>query len=292
MTEKKEIEAKEGYKAGRDGGDLVGRFFGIGTSETYWKNFEQGRRDQHEFGKREQPSVLEGLGSSSKADSSGPATYGPTDTYSPQTSTHSTSSSAAPTSSSGLLPWAVAIFLGLAFLGSRTNSPRTEPAVAPPIKLLPTPRPADTDELPSEMSASEQSTFRAWLRQNPRFRPAQIADCFCLEDLPFIRKLYANVSPYYAKGDFNGDGAKDFAIVVIDRTIPAPAPSSTNFNSSLVVFSATDLRGKYVETILPTRGAPNGSLLFLSRDPESLAVGLWEGEASPLVATPKGYALQ
>ncbi len=184
-------------------------------------------------------------------------------------------------SKSFFLPLVLIICLG-AYLLSNYLRPSS------PLNHLP----ADNFELPSQMLESEKTPFREWLRANSRFRPVDVAECMCGDDLPYIRKAYANHDPYYAAGDFNGDGRRDFAVVVVDRSISEAATPPQNFNSWVIVFNRTNSSNTFKAFLLQATGIPSSSLLFLSRETGQLAVGKWEGEVSPIVATPRGYSYQ
>ncbi|MDQ2975713.1 MAG: FG-GAP repeat protein [Acidobacteriota bacterium] len=55
-----------------------------------------------------------------------------------------------------------------------------------------------------------------WLARKPGLRLATEADCTNKEGLAFIRKEEGrNYHPYYAVGDFNGDGKEDFAVAFV-----------------------------------------------------------------------------
>lgn len=77
-----------------------------------------------------------------------------------------------------------------------------------------------TDYIPLE----QRAVLSQWLKNNPTFRVATDADCQCAESIEELRKgsggvwkANLNYHPYYASGDFNSDGEKDFAVVLIDN---------------------------------------------------------------------------
>lgn len=60
-----------------------------------------------------------------------------------------------------------------------------------------------------------------WLSANPEYVRATTKDCNCQEDIASMRRgeghawrAQPTYEPYYAVGDFDGNGAEDFAIVV------------------------------------------------------------------------------
>jgi hypothetical protein len=57
------------------------------------------------------------------------------------------------------------------------------------------------------LAPQEQRILATWLSGHPTFRAATDNDCNCSEDY----------HPYVATGDFNGDGIRDFAVVIIDK---------------------------------------------------------------------------
>jgi hypothetical protein len=87
------------------------------------------------------------------------------------------------------------------------------------------------------LTAHEQKILATWLERHPNFRVATEADCGCEGN---IQKLKAgdggnwtpvpDYHPYAATGDFNSDGVRDFAIVVINR-------SKSSQNVVLLVFN-------------------------------------------------------
>jgi hypothetical protein len=75
------------------------------------------------------------------------------------------------------------------------------------------------------LAASEQKFLATWLARYPDFRLATDADCDCAEDIQQMKTGYGGTwtavpdyHPFVATGDFNGDGVRDFAVVVIDRS--------------------------------------------------------------------------
>jgi hypothetical protein len=87
------------------------------------------------------------------------------------------------------------------------------------------------------LTAPEQKILEAWLREHPNYRAATDADCHCADDIQQMKAGYEgnwtpipDYHPYVATGDFNGDGASDFAAVVIDH-------SKSTKNFTLLVFN-------------------------------------------------------
>ena len=76
-----------------------------------------------------------------------------------------------------------------------------------------------TDYIPPR----QRAVLGQWLEQHPALHVATDADCQCSDGIAQIRKgsggvwkANPNYHPYYAFGDFNSDGAQDFAVVLID----------------------------------------------------------------------------
>jgi len=75
------------------------------------------------------------------------------------------------------------------------------------------------------LDSQQQATLASWLAQHPDYRVADDTDCDCADDIAQLKTGYGGISPaapdhhpYRAEGDFNGDGAVDFAVVVINRS--------------------------------------------------------------------------
>ena len=88
------------------------------------------------------------------------------------------------------------------------------------------------------LSASESRILQSWVSAQTGLRTAADADCGCPEDIIQMRGGFGGAwapvpdyRPYVAGGDFNGDGERDFAVVVVDRT------RSPDRSFALVVFN-------------------------------------------------------
>ena len=73
-------------------------------------------------------------------------------------------------------------------------------------------------QLPSYISAKHRQVLRRWLEREPNLWVATDENCGrCADDLANQRRVSgANYHPYYAVGDFNGDGKTDFAVALIE----------------------------------------------------------------------------
>ncbi len=68
----------------------------------------------------------------------------------------------------------------------------------------------------SHLRPQHMEVVERWLARKPGLRLATEADCTNKEGLAFIRKEEGrNYHPYYAVGDFNGDGKEDFAVAFV-----------------------------------------------------------------------------
>ena len=87
------------------------------------------------------------------------------------------------------------------------------------------------------LTAQEQETLKTWLASHRNYRSATDDDCVCAGFIKDLRAGYGGTMkpipdyhPYVATGDFNSDGKRDFAVVVIDR-------SKTDRSFALLVFN-------------------------------------------------------
>lgn len=72
------------------------------------------------------------------------------------------------------------------------------------------------------MQPQHSRKLKEWLNLNQEYRLATLEDCECLDSVISLRKGdgYAwkpqpTYQPYYSVGDFDGNGIKDFAVVVL-----------------------------------------------------------------------------
>jgi len=99
-------------------------------------------------------------------------------------------------------------------------------------------------ELPSYISAQHRDVLQRWLKQEPNLRVATDKDCGqCESDLESQRRASGpDFHPYYAVGDFNGDGKKDFAVALIELESDAEGRLEQKF--VVAVFNAPFARRK------------------------------------------------
>lgn len=145
--------------------------------------------------------------------------------------------------------------------------------------------------------ADHDRVLRRWLTRHPDLRPARIDDCVdrtidstgkehvascarLVEDLKEWTKD-PDANPFYAKGDFNGDGEQDFAVVLTNSKA-----TKTNAPATIVVFNGPwrdslmepsfVLTGRKVSETLLGYGPPRPK-------PWQLVIGLPESEGRALV---------
>jgi hypothetical protein len=87
------------------------------------------------------------------------------------------------------------------------------------------------------LSSEEQQVLKHWLARHSAYRQATDEDCDCAGDIQQMKAGYGGAwkpvrdyHPYLITGDFNGDGAEDFAVVLVDR-------SKQEKNFALIVFN-------------------------------------------------------
>jgi hypothetical protein len=145
------------------------------------------------------------------------------------------------------------------------------------------------------LQPAHQQVVDSWLQSHPDYRVAKESDCGeCSEQIQALRrgmggawKAAPNYQPYSVVGDFNGDGQKDLAIVVI-----APLTASKRFQ--ILVFNGPFLGNQshkpaFVSELLDLTGQ---GLFFGPPRPKPyrLLVGGFESEGMTLVPKGKGYA--
>lgn len=103
---------------------------------------------------------------------------------------------------------------------------------------------AQQQELPSYLDAQHRGVLQRWLKREPNLRLATDKDCGqCDEELANQRRISgADYHPYYAVGDFNGDGKKDFAVAAIELEADEEGRAEQKF--VVVVFNAPFSRRK------------------------------------------------
>jgi len=74
------------------------------------------------------------------------------------------------------------------------------------------------------LSEPDRQDLARWMESHPGYRLATENDCNCRDDIDELRrgsggawKPQPTYQPYYAQGDFDGNGLLDFAVVVRDE---------------------------------------------------------------------------
>jgi hypothetical protein len=149
--------------------------------------------------------------------------------------------------------------------------------------------PTLAEVLPSYIRASQVQIIRAWLDAHSQYSLAVDDDCRCADDMEELRqgdggawKPQPDFHPYYATGDFDGDGFDDAAIVV--------SPRGSGHPVSIVIFFGSKTGLTSDVSVVPRDGsnvADRG--LFLARtDPHAthprarLLFGAFGSEAEPV----------
>jgi hypothetical protein len=107
------------------------------------------------------------------------------------------------------------------------------------------------------LSSEQRSVVAAWLSNHPGYRMANDHDCSCDEDIQTMRsgsdgeKPVPDYHPYIASGDFNGDGAIDFAVMVIGTRKP--------HDFTMLVFNPLHCAPPGKERRVPSALGPHGS---------------------------------
>jgi len=140
---------------------------------------------------------------------------------------------------------------------------------------------------------AHQKIIGAWLTENPGFRIALESDCGCKDDIQRLRrgmggawKAVPDYSPYYVVGDFNNDGANDFAIVAIKSKLKGKAFKILLFNGPFA--GSTEYKPAFISEFLNLHGQ---GLFFGPPRPKPyrLLVGAFESEGILLVPKGQGY---
>jgi hypothetical protein len=146
------------------------------------------------------------------------------------------------------------------------------------------------------LAPQEQKVLTNWLAKHPQFRAASDQDCDCTEDIQQMKagdggiwRPVPDYHPYQATGDFNGDGFRDFAVVVIDKTKSAHQYTFLVFNGPF-----------RLDSVEPAFVAPALDLKYMGLffgpprpKPYRLIVGRFESDnTSILVPRDKTYKLR
>ena len=140
------------------------------------------------------------------------------------------------------------------------------------------------------LTVTHQKILNQWLQVHGQFRVAEDQDCTCPEDIQEMKRGSGGVwkpvidyHPYAATGDFNGDGAEDFAVVLVDRQAKEKKFAFVVFNGP---FKSRPQEPVFIETGLDLA---NQGLFFGPPRPKPyrLIVGPFESDNTALLE-PKG----
>jgi hypothetical protein len=148
---------------------------------------------------------------------------------------------------------------------------------------------AQQKALPAYISAKHQQVLQRWLKREPNLRVATDEDCGrCADDIANQRKISGqDYHPYYAAGDFNGDGREDFAVALIEieesGELAVQKFVVVVFNAP---FSSRRTEPSFKKTNLNLR---DGGLFFGPPKPKpfKLSIGLFSND-SGLTLIPRG----
>lgn len=80
------------------------------------------------------------------------------------------------------------------------------------------------------MADQDRRELNGWLEQHHDQRLASAADCDCQNEISELRRglgtawpAQSNYQPYYARGDFDGNGLRDFAVIIQSKDQPGHA---------------------------------------------------------------------
>ncbi|MDQ3063972.1 MAG: hypothetical protein M3R14_14095 [Acidobacteriota bacterium] len=90
----------------------------------------------------------------------------------------------------------------------------------------------------AHLNSTHAKALQTWLKANPKYRAAQVADCKNKFGLKSMRGDDAKFHPYYAVYDYDKDETEDFAVVVIE------ANRKPDFQYTLLIFKG-DKQGNY-----------------------------------------------
>jgi len=140
------------------------------------------------------------------------------------------------------------------------------------------------------LNAQQEKVLASWLSQHAEYRAATDADCQCEDDIRQTKAGYGNSKeavpdyhPYSATGDFNRDGAEDFAVVLIDRRV-----QTANF--VVVVFNGP-FTNRNVAPAFIKRSLHRSDALFYGppgKKPSPLLVGPFESDSGFLLVPSRG----
>jgi hypothetical protein len=144
------------------------------------------------------------------------------------------------------------------------------------------------------MTESDKGIVAFWLAHHPEYRAATDTDCQCVKQIAQMRQGYGGAwkpvpdyHPYIATGDFNGDGERDLAVVVVKRSDPIHGFAILVFNGPS---KSAEVPPVFVKEGLDLRG----SGLFYGPPrpkPYRLVLGVFESEGSIFMPQGNSYRM-
>ncbi len=135
-------------------------------------------------------------------------------------------------------------------------------------------------DVPSFIRPEHRQTVRAFLRTKSYLRVATYADVEDKERIDNLNDGFGeSKSPYYAVGDFNGDGRKDFAIAFVNTRRPK--------DFAVAIFNGPFRGGRSVRPAYydEKEFGPDSYLLTYSEDERraTLQVSIPGGDMTPMI---------
>jgi len=132
----------------------------------------------------------------------------------------------------------------------------------------------------SHLQSQHRAVLKEWLAHRPWLRPATEDDCEDKGNLALMRReLGSNFHPYYSVADFNRDGRKDFAVLLV---------VTAKDEVALAVFNApfTSSRPAYFERGFEKMG--NMYIAYNHPIRKRLYLGVFESDYYCMWLIPKG----
>lgn len=147
-------------------------------------------------------------------------------------------------------------------------------------------------DLPAYLNNAHRVVLQQWLARNPQMRLATVKDCGrCDTEIAQQSRLKGGAyNPYYAVGDFNGDGTEDFAVALIENKVVKKKRLFQKF--AVAVFNgpfSPRSRGKLPAFVRGDLNLRDGGLFFgpTAPHPDKLFIGLF-GSDQGLTLVPEG----
>jgi hypothetical protein len=152
------------------------------------------------------------------------------------------------------------------------------------------------------LTSAQQKILDAWLAGHPTYRVATDADCQCAMNIQDMRTGAGDSSsavpdyhPYRARGDFNGDGVEDFAVVLLDRSKETADERAAihEFAFALLVFDGPPTANRHPQPALfrPGLQLKRAGLFLHDRGRAKLGVGEFEKDDVMVEPQARTYSL-